>query len=78
MDYRIVIVTQRNGVKRFYVQQRFWRFIWFYRTETKDITMHRYKISFDTLESAQSYIDKCVSAEYANWCSQVVKKEIYS
>lgn len=76
LDYRIVLETQRDGKKWFYVQKSFMLFFWRYLTEVRDISMCAYKIGWNTLEEAEQHIQSEVNWQYAQSQEKIVKREI--
>ncbi len=76
MNYRIKIETEESGKKWYYVQYRFFFFFWLYHREVRDITYHRYKVAFNSLEDAKSLIQNDINEKYSESQKKIVKKEI--
>ena len=76
IDYRIIIETQRDGKKWFYVQKSFMLYFWRYLREVRDMSMYAYKIGWNTLEEAEQHIQKDVDWDYAQNQKKIVKREV--
>lgn len=76
MKYRIIIETQRDGKRWYYVQKSFMLYFWRYLTEVSDISMCSYKIGWNTLEEAEQYIQNEVNYNHTQNQKQIVKREI--
>ena len=75
MRYRIIIETQANGTKSYFVQKKF-LFCWFYMREILDISMYRHRIIFDSIEKANLYIQSQIDFQINKAQSKIVKQEI--
>ena len=64
--YRIIIETEANGKKWYYVQKRYMFLFLCYLTEVRDITMYTYKICWESLEEAEMYIKLDINTTYEN------------
>ena len=73
--YRIIIETEANGKKWYYVQKRYMFLFWCYLTEVRDITMYAYKIGWESLEEAEMYIKLDMNTTYENEQKKIVKRE---
>jgi len=75
MNFRIIIETEKSGIKRYYVQKRQWHLFWVYLTECRDISMNRYKISLNELKDAEQYIQDIINNNYAISQKKIIKRE---
>lgn len=76
MEYRIVIETQKDGKKWYYVQKSFMLYFWQYLTEVRGMDMRANRVGWNTLEEAEQHIQSEVDYKYAQSQKKIVKREI--
>jgi hypothetical protein len=76
MSYRIVMETERSGKQWFYVQKTFMVYFWVYLREVRDMSMCAYRIGWETLEEAESYLQREVNYQYKKSQQKIISREI--
>lgn len=75
-SFRVMIKTQRDGKKLYFIQKRFMWYFWIYLKECLDLTFYNYKIYYDNLEGAKERIQQEINNDYTKSQSKIVKREI--
>lgn len=77
MRYRIIIETEANGKKWYYVQKKFLIYFWTYLPEVRGTSMSLFRVGFSTLEEAKEYLQYNVDDDYQKQSRKIIKREIY-
>ncbi|WP_395073799.1 hypothetical protein [Flavobacterium sp.] len=76
MKYRIIVKTEKSGIKKYYIQKKIFSVFWIYLKEYLDITMYKYRTWFHHSSQAKEKIEKLIYNDFRITQSKVIKTEI--
>jgi hypothetical protein len=75
INYRIVAETEKSGVKWYTVQRKIYLFFWKYLDFHKESNLRAFKISFRTIDGAESHIHSDVNVRYQESRKKIISRE---